>query len=94
MTWEERCQFASEFLLIPTVGQKVGGRGVCGYSGRPRAGNLGGEEESEVPGRESRRSNRKGRGLLRTAPPLEAFHKVPEFPVSHWVNALAGAPFW
>lgn len=42
VTWEERCQFASEFLLIPTVGQKVGGRGICGYSGRPRAGNLGG----------------------------------------------------
>lgn len=55
---------------------------------------LSSQEESEVPGRESRRSNRKGRGLLRTAPPLEAFHKVPEFPVSHWVNALAGAPFW
>lgn len=46
------------------------------------------QEESEVPGRESRRSNWKDRGFLRTVPPLEAFHKVPEFPLSPWVNAL------
>lgn len=42
VTWEGRRQFASEFLLIPTVDRKVGGRGVCDYSSRPRAGDLGG----------------------------------------------------